>query len=152
MIFWNVKKLADLLRNNELTSNQKLRYILVVFAFLSITPYAYLDSSFNSVYALEMMAILFTTVWGIRLCFEANEEGDGKDFFERFICIGFPIVIRLAVILIPLYFVFYIVVSIISQGYYGVGTEYGYMDVLGTVLIEIMFYLQVRKWIRYMAS
>ena len=151
MIFWNVRKLAEQLKNEELSSKQKLRYLLLVFVFLGITPYAYLGEAFNSAYGIEVLVVLFATIWGVLYCHEANEEGDGKDFFERFICIGVPVGVRLMAVFLPVYFaattmfVFLIPVDLISS------MEYGYGDVMFTVFIEVAFYVRVRKWIRFIS-
>ncbi len=152
MIFWNVEKLAGQLKQGELSSKQKLRYLLVVFVFLGITPYAYLGEAYNAAYGLEVLVVLFATIWGILYCHEANEEGDGKDFFERFICIGVPVGVRIMVISLPAYLILSSLFVFFTPIGYGAGFQYDYGDVLFTVIIEVVFYWQVRKWIRLIAT
>lgn len=152
MIFWNVSKLAEQLRNGELSSKQKMRYLLLVFVFLGITPYAYLGESYNAAYGLEVLVILFTSIWGILYCHEANEEGDGKNFIERFICIGVPVGVRVMVFFLPAYFILSALFMFLTPVEYGQGIQYGYSDVIFTVIIEIVFYLRVRKWIRFISA
>ncbi|WP_134703498.1 hypothetical protein [Ammoniphilus sp. YIM 78166] len=152
MIFWNVGKLAEQIKQGDLSSKQKVKYLIVVFVFLGITPYAYLGEAYSSAYGLEVLVVLFATIWGILYCHEANEEGDGKDFFERFICIGVPVGVRIMVFSLPFYLILSSLFAFFTPIEYDTAFQYDYGDVLFTVIIEVVFYLQVRKWICFIST
>ena len=92
MYWWNVDALAAELREDATSEQDKMGYLL---ADTVITGLAFLvPRPWSPVQFVAGLMGLGISAFGILLCFEANRRGDGKRFVERFVCIGWPITVR----------------------------------------------------------
>jgi hypothetical protein len=101
MYFWNIDQLVQELRAGTLSEYEKMKYLL---ASILLQLYAMSNTRLLPQNGMEMIigALIFgvmvgVTVWGVYHCFIINKQNDNKNFIERFVCLGFPIGVRLAV-------------------------------------------------------
>jgi hypothetical protein len=103
MILWSSERLEQALADGELDPWAKAKYIMVPAALGALaTPFYVLHPIYgqrapaiNSAvsFALNVLAAYIT--WqGIKRCFVANNEIDGKAFFERTGVLAVPVAIR----------------------------------------------------------
>jgi hypothetical protein len=65
--------------------------------------------------AAECAALATINAVGVLLCFEANRRGDNREFLNRFVCLGWPLMIRLLVLFIPVAVAAMVVVASIED-------------------------------------
>lgn len=106
MYLWNVKKLSSDLKENKISEKEKMKYFMVMiliwtlmFSLSALFP-AQLTDKLN--YLTVSFFILVLTFFGLYSCYQANRDGDNKDFVGRFVCVSLPINIRLLVIAVPI--------------------------------------------------
>ncbi len=148
MYFWNANALARDLREGKVTQGQKFFYFLIFMAMSSLAMYAGVETD-SSYLLMDMLSTVIVTVAGTYLCYQANARGDNKEFIDRFICIGFPIIVRF----IP-------IVVFVMVVYYGVGMYAGFsyvdessiIDILIATVLEITYFIWVRSYIAKIAA
>ncbi len=120
--FWNVDQLVKDLRADIVTEVEKMRYLLAT-SFLQLFAFQQ-ASTFTPVNPYEMLIkpLFFGVqvgilVWGFQHCFYINQKNDNKNFIERFICLGFPVGIRLGVYLL-LGTIFVLIVGLLVSIHY----------------------------------
>jgi len=101
MYFLNTKALADEMSRRVLPQREKMKYLLAwtLFNTLAIQNALWTDESvtlFTTTKALLVIAINFV---GVLACYSANRRGDNTDFVERFICLGWPVVFTITVVI-----------------------------------------------------
>lgn len=106
MYLWNVKKLSSGLKENKISEKEKMKYFMVMmliwtlmFSLSALFP-VQLTDKLN--YLTVSFFILVLTFVGLYSCYQANRDGDNKDFVARFVCISLPINIRLLVVVIAI--------------------------------------------------
>ena len=99
MIFWNVGKLGDELREGRVSAAQKTRYFIVysVVMLLFVELVARVPKTYNVFDNIASVFALFATVVGTWLCHKANSQGDNLNFIERFVCLSLPTGVRVFV-------------------------------------------------------
>lgn len=78
MYFWNVKGLAQDLKENKISETEKLKYYLLSGAF-GMLPST--ESSWTESGIWIIMGFL-AVIW----CYQANRRGDNTDFIGRVTC------------------------------------------------------------------
>lgn len=98
MYFWNDKKLSIDLKENKISQRDVLNYFFILLIMDSISAMYVLKSSNNQgLTLLSALIALIIHLVGISLCFKNNEQGDGKNFLDRLICLALPINIKVMV-------------------------------------------------------
>lgn len=98
MIWFDIYELERGLKNGEVSDKVIFNYLLGNLILYSLVPLIANDDS--SAFAMILFQVLFTiaiTVIGSKKAFDANESGDSKDFFKRFLALSFVTGIRLFV-------------------------------------------------------
>lgn len=105
MYFWNVERLIEDLKNNQVTEREFKNYymvssflVLLTFFILAQMPAADIKIQFASF--LIQFGLLIT--W-INLIFKANHGDQGKQFVSRIIALYLPIGIRVTVFAVILW-------------------------------------------------
>jgi hypothetical protein len=100
--FWNVDALVRDLRAGIVTEYEKMKYLLAT-SLLQLYALSFV-TNFTPTNRIEILvnALMFGVevgifVWGIYHCYIINKHNDNKNFIERFICLGFPVGIRLSI-------------------------------------------------------
>ena len=106
MILWSSEELEQALASGQLDSWTKVKYIMIPTVLGSLsTPFYVLRPVYGErapviqdlfSFAFNIAAACIT-YWGLKRCFIANNEIDGKAFFERAAVLSVPIFIRIVV-------------------------------------------------------
>ena len=104
MILWSSEKLEQAFAAGELDSWTKVKYMMVPVMvghlytpFYVVRPvYGERAPAINYLFSFFFaMVALYLTYWGLKRCFIANREIDGKAFFERIAVLAVPIFFRI---------------------------------------------------------
>jgi len=131
MYFWNVDAIKRELSEGTLSEAEKFIYAFVVLVNgainLEIIRLTSQQGSYNLIRSLFHVAVVIIGLIGI---YRANGGAEGKNFFERFICLSFFVYLR--VVLIN----FMLTLAFIFLGFYMTSIE---------VLVSVFFYWYVAK-------
>ena len=100
--FFNNTKLAHKLKNDQVSSKEKLWYLIISTLIIYLGDL--LDDGDTSGYIDWILSIadcIIVTIT-IYVCYRINSKGDGDKFIERFVCLTVPISIRGLVLIIIL--------------------------------------------------
>jgi hypothetical protein len=144
MYLWKIDKLVDEFSNENVTQYEQFKYMLVysLLTVLALDTYLTSDTSYTTNDFIVTTCMFLITIWGVRLCYKANQQNDAKDFIARLICLGLPVIVRISVILLPAYVVVGIFLSI-GLNYDVVGNETyqtTIMDVIFTIILGVSYY------------
>ena len=115
MIWYEIKKLERLLINGKLSDKTAFNYLfihVILFTLAAYLPEG--DNPFWFVWAHLIISVV-AVIWGVRKTFEINREGDGKDYFKRFISLSFVAAIRTLVVTIIFSLILVIVTFIVEH-------------------------------------
>ena len=111
MYFWRIQLLKDELSEGTLSQSARFKYYLactiIGSIFLELTVLFPIE--FSTVLVASSIFTICATVAGTTYCYLVNRNRDNKEFIDRFICIGWVVGIRLLVICLPLYLLYFIV-------------------------------------------
>jgi|GEM_PF-935467 len=107
MHLWNVNALIDDFAYKKITEQQKFRYILLYVALMTIVSNSvlYVGTKYSHELVVELVLSVLITIWGMNRCFTINQSNGGDDFISRYVCIGFPVGIRLFVFAVPIFLI-----------------------------------------------
>lgn len=155
MYLWNIKKLREDLKENRVSSREKMKYFLVFMLVVGGSFYVGLgfgDAGIPYGYTLfEALAFIIITIAGMLVCYQANKQGDDKEFIERFICIGFPIGIRISVFYLIFFICFEIFFYMLSGETYPDQRVF-FIESMMLVAFECVDYLWVYKELRIISG
>ena len=137
MYFWKIDALAEDLKEGRVSQRQKMHYYLATsLLVVSLMPIVstHGGETPNIFWALDMVISIMFTVGGILLCYEANSQGDDREFLDRIVCLGWPITLRMLAIV----FAAYAVYAIIKPS--GLGSDTSAFDILVTIGSELYIY------------
>ena len=120
MYFWRVDRLVEDFRNDQVTEKEKLKYMILYGVFYAVAVNSAFSTAFESTYmdAVELLITASIAIFGTYYCYAKNRGGDGRDFVTRFMCIGLPVTVKVAILFLPLF-----VASLIVEKAYGIGTQ-----------------------------
>lgn len=103
----NDRELALRFRNGEVSSRERLIYLILFILIYEASSAQFLEYIFDdyskSEYDMHVNIIfIFLTVIGTIACYVTNKNCDDKEFIERYICIGFPVTVRMLIFAILL--------------------------------------------------
>ena len=64
-------------------------------------PLLHIGSSYNGYDTLSSALTLGISIFGVYCCYRVNASGDDRDLIVRIMCIGLPVMIRVAVVFFP---------------------------------------------------
>ncbi|MDD9334652.1 MAG: hypothetical protein PV347_01150 [Rickettsiaceae bacterium] len=103
MNFFDDRELALRFKNNAVSSKERFWYFMIRL----IIGIVILKLPLNvQVDVYKIVLSLGCAVIGTIICYNTNKAGDDKEFIERCICIGFPVMIRTLVYLTPALIIF----------------------------------------------
>ncbi len=144
MYIWNIEKLKDQIRNNELTEKDRFIYVLIyvvlgaiVMELMTLMP---LENGnvwdlINSVAAVLIIAV------GTTCAFKANEANDGEDFLGKYFAISFVVAIRFIVYAIPLFVLLFIYYLYAFDEHEEIAS--GFIDVVPFILWYIALFWRI---------
>ncbi len=157
MILWSSKKLEQTLARGELDSWTKVKYLMVpvVIGSLSIPSYIFRPiygeraPAINSLFLLIFAVVeVYLNYWGLKRCFIANNEIDGRAFFERTAVLGMPILIRIVAVVVPLSIALLIVIGSLKDRVPMLFHRAGIVFAALTPILTFVSYLMLTNSIR----
>jgi len=123
MYFWDYNALAHDLKNNKVTTREKLKYLIAIMIYVPTGimgsnwipgVYRFIYTVSNKILSLQNTRIpplkifhdynyftdiltIIVIIGGLALCYWINRKGDGKHFVERVMCLSIPITIRISI-------------------------------------------------------
>lgn len=114
MYLWDIRGLALKIRHHKISPHHKALYCflspllsissgiffgvllfshqVVEYSFKNWLPIDHPYTAYYNYWSLTMtIATMIISFGGIYLCYRANKQGDGKDFWTRMACLSFPI-------------------------------------------------------------
>lgn len=158
MYLWRVDKLVEDFRNENVTEKEKFKYMLLFGAVMTVVtdPILCIGSKYSIMDAINLFVMLIVVLGGTYYCYVANRDADNKDFVTRYLCIGFPIIVRILVVAIPIF----IVIGVVER-IYGIGVEISesgeevysttVSQVVGGILLVIIYYLYLGNKLKSIA-
>lgn len=157
MIWFNLKKLERKIIEDELSDKETFTYFLLtsVGGIFGISSANYQDLHL----VIELLLTVVITIWGSYIIFNANQKGDGKDFFKRVFPLAWVVAFRLLIFtiiaLIPITFVFYIFIfpdtlNYIESNITSSNEEWLYLIL--SLIVFVIFYLQLKNSFKRVAS
>ncbi|HJD56987.1 MAG TPA: hypothetical protein LFW12_02615 [Rickettsia endosymbiont of Sericostoma sp. HW-2014] len=113
MNFFNDRELALRFKNNAVSSKERFWYVMIgnilyIVSLLESLLESSLVSSLESFLFVKNMylasVIGLPIIIGAIICYNTNKAGDDKEFIERYVCIGTPVLIRTKVLTFALFF------------------------------------------------
>lgn len=147
MYFWNAKALAEDLKAGRLNQREELKYFLAFMVPISILLEApfWLAEEPTPLLLIEAVTVIAITVGGILFCYQANRQGDDKEFIKRFVCLSWPITLKVTVIFLAVY------IGYMITGYMIAGDQFDAFlertnaaDVAFIILSEVAYYQRIR--------
>lgn len=143
---WDIKSLVKDFKEGKVSQHEKMKYFFItslgMLIILLSSNYLPLFNEINPLAAfidVSLQLIIFIT--GFILVYKSNKSGDNKSFIDRFICLSFPIGVRL--------FVFAIILFIIFES---LNLANEYTDAIIPNFISIIYYFYLRKYILEVAG
>ena len=92
----NLSDAENKLKENSFENREALKYLLAYMIFNTLVGFGVIERNVISFISVVLQIII--AVWGIMKVFNANELGDGKDFFKRYIVISWIVGFRLLLV------------------------------------------------------
>ena len=104
MYFWKVDSLVEDFKLGKVSQKEEFKYLLcsTILMVLATNPALYIGSSYNYYDTLGSGLNLGISIFGVFYCYKINSNGDDSDFISRMMCIGFPVIIRVSGMMIPI--------------------------------------------------
>ncbi|GGB04684.1 hypothetical protein GCM10011491_35970 [Brucella endophytica] len=105
MNFINDRELARRFKSDSVPSKERFWYYFIYTVVLSATLSSYIITEFYEYdpnhwhYLTDIAAVLINMI-GISICYRTNKAGDDKEFIERIVCIGFPVLVQVIIMFI----------------------------------------------------
>jgi hypothetical protein len=95
--FWWTRALAEDLRAGRVSERQRMWYLLGQTILVTGVPVGFqFREAWPSLPApVEWLVIAAINAAGVLYCYEANQQGDDRDFVSRFVCLSWPISMRM---------------------------------------------------------
>lgn len=146
--FWKTDLLAQRLKRNEVPEKEKLIYFLataVVFTLLG----SFSSENFGFTLALLDMALV---TWGYLWVFSINSGGDNKYFLDRVVSLGWPLSIKVILILLPLV----VLNTNIFKVLFSINLTEGPQEKISMgayiIIFNIIYFLRLAHWVRYISK
>ena len=148
------KALAVKLKEGTLSQKEVFQYLLAntIIAAIQIQWLSVYGSNVASIVSkfLVLLYIIILCI-GTIVFFRTNQKCDCKSFVERYICISFPIQIRL--ILINIFCqLLYIIISQFIRPYKIVFMSINALFILLPLIIAVYFYYVIHTYLRYVCN
>ena len=109
-MYWlRIAPLADDLREGKVPEGDKLGYVLGTAIIPLIVGRPSIIPRLGTMPGkISAVVLVLVTVLGTIACFRTNRRGDGRNFIERFVSLGFPATLRWLLITYVLIYGFYL--------------------------------------------
>lgn len=105
MNFFNDRELALRFKNNAVSSKERFWYVMIGNILYIVSSLVSSLESFLFVKNMYLASVIgLPIIIGAIICYNTNKAGDDKEFIERYVCIGTPVLIRTKVLTFALFF------------------------------------------------
>jgi hypothetical protein len=150
MFFWKTKQLRNELITDSISEKEKMKYLLATMTLFAVSEQLG-GSDFSGGYFLaETLSIIFVTIIGILVCFDANSQGDGNNFIERFICISWPITIK-----ITTFIMIFLVLMLLLLGKdvdFSEASKGSAIDIFILIIFEVVYFWRIKVHLAFIAK
>lgn len=98
MHIWNIKKLAEALREGAIEEKSQRTYLLTGMALLAMGvltyPFLMAAEETSLMDLIDMVVYVALTVFGLYAAYKINERGGQKDFWLRYFSLFIPLTLR----------------------------------------------------------
>lgn len=119
MNFIRDRELAHRFKNNTVSSRERFIYFFIFIILVTIPTLSFvINSLYESLNEWDIyidIALLVITILGMIICYKTNKKGDDKEYIERYVCIGFPILIQTIILMVIITIFLFGVINFISQ-------------------------------------
>lgn len=101
MYFWNSNALAGEMTTSALPQREKMKYLLAwtLFNTIAVQNALWTVEAVTWFTIAKALLVIAINLVGVLACYAANRRGDDADFVERFICLGWPIIFKITVVM-----------------------------------------------------
>lgn len=137
--------LKEKLRTRTLSEREALPYFLLQTVLVTLLGAFNIMTPFNTWDSISALLSVSICLGGIIYAYDQNGGASGYDFIQKFIVLSWVVAIRLALIVVPLFFVIYFIGDL--QGIVSLD-ETNLFDVVIQAAVEICFFQRVSRHIR----
>lgn len=146
MNFFRDRELATRFKNGNVTQRECFSYyivISVIYCIVFSSPALYIMSfiGVNKWTLITDLFVLVSTIIGSIYVFKTNSKGDNKNFVERCVCIGFPVVIQAFLLMMAFSIVLGIVLVIIQMDH--LLDEASIFDLFTMIFFQAYFFIRL---------
>jgi hypothetical protein len=155
MYFWNSGALAHQLKSKTLPQSEKVKYLLATVTLYAIGLEISLGLSspmslFGVIQSITSVVLVFL---GTVFCYKVNSRGDNQEFIDRYICLGWPLTIKIFLLGLSVYLLYFVIgVAIKGENFEKSLDSPSIFDLFLTALIPIIFYWRLATHLRWVSS
>ena len=155
MYFWNAKSLANELKDGSLPQSERMKYLLTTVALYAILfeISAMLAEPVTALLILQSILIVAMTIVGTLACYEVNRRGDNREFIDRYICIGWVVIIKIMVLALAVYVVYMVIgLAVGGEAFARFLDSTSIVSMMFTTIVSIVYYWRVARHIERIAN
>ena len=156
MYFWKIDKLVDDFKTAKVSQKEEFKYMLVFTVLMTlITDPVFSETTpYNLYSAINTIALILVSIWGVYYCYKVNRAGDNKDFIVRVICLGLPVTVRVLTFVLPIIFVGVIIYGVIFgfENMSGDVNETTIFSLVAGVVVSVLGYVYLATKIRAVSA
>lgn len=112
IFLWRTKRLVAQLASGQVSERQKAIYLLGDIMCIFFLLYIFVPpASSQPILFAEGSLVFLISVVGFLASFRSNGAGEGKDFVDSFVCLTFPILLKVNVIIWAIYAVVFRIIG-----------------------------------------
>jgi hypothetical protein len=147
MYWWHIEPIKQQFASGGPSEPEKLKYLILTLAlYVVFGELGYLAAEADPEAKVSLTdwvsstAYLLATIVGIYYCYRRNAAGDGRQFVERFICVGWPVSIRFFTFILLGFVCIAVLGLYFAEDSFNAMMEMDSIWLLFTVFIGIIFY------------
>ena len=145
MYILKVDDLIEDLKQGNVSQREQFKYALAfsILMLLVAEPALSVGFEYSLIDFVSTLSLLVVTVFGLMICFRANERADGKDFILRFFTIGLPVTVRFVAFFVVLVLLLMLIETIMGLNLYifSDSSITTYYEGVWFFIVESAFYL-----------
>lgn len=137
MRIWNTKKLRGELLSGDVSEREKMQYFLATMILYSVSGQLSGGEYSGGYFWAGLISVVSVTIIGIIISYKSNNKGDGVNFIERFICISWPITIKIT-------FTFVLVLMVLhSTEVLSVNPDSDAFGIISILILEALYFWRI---------
>ncbi len=147
MYYWKTKKLADSLKNSELSQAEYKNYYMATAVLMLIGYNLAIQGSPETLYTVLFEAIgsILATILGLNIIFRVNGGNSGISYLDRVVSLSFPLLIKVVVAGLLLAIVLETLRELGSVN----GEQIDWLYSFSIILIQVIFFWRIKAHVQY---